>query len=259
MGLRPFVLVAGLACGVVSWSLAGQEPTQPPMPPPPAESPLQGIELTIGDAVPREIRGIREADPGDRKIDAALDRIVTLRCRDVRLADLVRELERAAAIPIRLTQEDIVNQQVDPETRISIEVFDVPLATALGKLTWQGIDCRVENGKLILFTSADGADRIMETRLYSMALLKSLRADEIMDALKNQTNGSWDESRPGAGTMRILGDALVIHQNRGTHREVEGVLNLLLEADLHPLPSERQARPKPPAPPKPAPQPSGFF
>lgn len=111
MGLRPLVLMAGLACGLVSWSIAGQEPTPPPIP---AESPLQGIELTVGDPLPRQIKGMRDADPGDRKIDAALDRVVTLRCRDVRLADLVRELERAAAIPIRLTHGDIVKERVDP-------------------------------------------------------------------------------------------------------------------------------------------------
>lgn len=259
MGLRPFVLMTGLACGVVSWSLAGQEPTQPPMPPPPAESPLQGIELTIGDAVPREIRGVREADPGDRKIDAALDRIVTLRCRDVRLADLVRELERAAAIPIRLTRGDIVNEQVDPETRISIEVFDVPLATALDELRPRDIWHFVENGKLVFYIEETGCDRFFQTRIYSIGLLKSLRADEIMDVVKGQTAGPWDDDEPGTGTVSVLGDALVVRTSRRTHRQVEGVLNLLLEADLHPLPSERQARPKPPAPPKPAPQPSGFF
>ena len=247
MGLRPLVLMAGLACGLVSWSIAGQEPTLPA----PAESPLLGIELTVGDPLPRQIKGIRDADPGDRKIDAALDRIVTLRCRDVRLADLVRELERAAAIPIRLTRGDIVNEPVDPETRISIEVFDVPLETALDELRWQDIDCRVQNGKLILFVNTQGCDRIEETRLYSIALLKSVRADEVMDALKSQTSGPWNEDQPGTGTIRLLGDALVIRQNRKNHREAEGVLNLLLEAEINPLPPERQAPPKPPEPPKP--------
>lgn len=80
-----------------------------------------------------------------------------------------------------------------------------------------------------------------------------------MDALKSQTNGPWNDDQPGTGTIRVLGDVLVIRQNRRTHREVEGVLNLLLEAEIKPLPSERQARPKPPEPPKPVNAGGGFF
>jgi len=253
MGLRPFVLIVGLAGVFAAWLMAGPEPLPVAEPVPRAEpssvavgeSPLLGIELTVGDALPRKIKGVRDADPGDRKIDAALDRIVTLRCQDVQLADLVKELERAVAIPIRLPPAYIDDKQVDPGMRVSIEVFEVPLAAALDELKSQDISYFVEKGKLVLFIDEVGCANKRETRLYSIALLKTLRADEIMETVTSETSGSWDADEPGTGTISVLGDALVVSQNLRNHREVEGVLNLLLEAQIQPLPPERQARPKP--------------
>lgn len=138
-------------------------------------------------------------------------------------------------------------------------MFDVPLATALDELKSRDIWYLTEKGKLVLYIDNLGGDSRRQTRLYSIALLKSLRADEIMAAVESQTSGPWDQDEPGTGKISVLGDVLVIAQNLKNHREVEGVLNLLLEAEIKPPPPERQAPPKPPAPPKPAPQPSGFF
>ena len=148
---------------------------------------------------------------------------------------------------------DADDKRVDPETRVSIEVYEVPLSRALDELKSQDIWYLVKRGKLILYIDENGCDRMGDTRIYSIALLKTLRADEIIDAVQNQTSGPWDDDEPGTGLISVLGDALVVRQNLRNHRQVEGVLNLLLAAEINPLPPERQA------PPKPAPAQSGFF
>lgn len=210
-----------------NWSVVSTEPLKQP-----------GIELIVSDVLAEEIRGLGELTPGDRKVETALQRIVTLRCRDVSLEDLAHEIERKLEIPVRFATSPHPDGVVDRKQRVSIEAYGVPLQHAINYVGDDPVATDVTGGKL-LFVPAGGCGFYGPSRFYSVARFQSVGLNRLAELIIQETSGPWDEDEPGTGTLRSLGDTFVIRQTHNVHREIDQLLNLLERLDIQPLPGEQ--------------------
>ena len=224
MSRRAIVGLLLLVGGLISFPLEAQESL--PFRDRPAHS---TIHFEVGDAAVRSIRGLNDSSPGDQKVEAALERIVTLRCREVRLDALAAEIETRLGIPVRLATGDRPEERADPEMKVTIEVYGVPLVEALQEVDHVGFV--IHKGTLVV-TSDIPCFNAALTRIYPVGKLQPLGMQRLMELIKSETSGPWDSDEPGTGTIQALGDALVVRQDAKNHREIETLLDLLVRAEI---------------------------
>jgi len=220
---RPLVPRWPLFAGIVlscCLGLQGDEPS-----PPPAMDPEIHITVRAASESPRIFAGVSDDSPGDQLVNDALRTIVSIRCRDIPIRRFAAELERAFQVPVRLDASDPTGDPVDPEMRVSIEVYGMSLTEAIGNLeATSSLEPSIERGMLVIRTVGR---ELRQNLLYDITPLRAIGVERVVNLIRQTTSGPWDEDEPGTGLITVIGHGLLIRADCRTHRQIERFLAML--------------------------------
>lgn len=185
--------------------------------------------IVVGKSLPPpRIVGMSFGGPGDRKVEAALRRIVTVRNRRFTVPTLARALEAVLEIPVRVELASFQLRHVDVEAEFSVDVVEVPVHQLFDALLQHEIGYMIERGRLVLIQSDRCSNSVQHLRVYDVACLPHIPQDRLAEFLQNNTSDPWeDEFFPGGASLERVGDRLLVNAWVWTRSDVETCLNLL--------------------------------
>lgn len=153
---------------------------------------------------------------------------------EIPLNQIIQAISGDYQIPIVFDRQALEEMAISEETEISIMVRDLPLKSALNLMLAQVEDLTyVIKHDVLIITSEDAANRIMETRIYnvtSIGLDDELAEDRIVKALTTTVDSdSWADKK-GNGKLSLLGNGLIsISQTQAVHEKIAAFLAELEE------------------------------
>lgn len=220
----------GLLSGFMAMAWIGLLPGAGPTGEVPSIAPTYGI--VVGKPLrPPRIVGMSLGGPGDRKVEAALRRIVTIRNRRFNVPTLARALEAVLEIPVRVELASFQLRHVDVEAEFSVDVVEVPVHQLFDALLQHEIGYMIERGRLVLIQSDRCSNSVQHLRVYDVECLPQIPQDRLAAFLQNNTSDPWeDDFSPRGASLERVGDRLLVNAWVWTHSDVETCLNLLAEA-----------------------------
>lgn len=169
-----------------------------------------------------------EADPPDRKLEAALDEPFAPRFVDMPLREALSALSEGLPAPIRMTEDAEKRCPVDSPRRISLELPSRPrrvVAQLLLDQVSDGLMLSVLNNSPTVTTPEEDQER-RSARLYDLRDAEARgRMPEFIQAVLRSTSGPWEYDEPGTGVLSIAGPGhLLVWQTESTHRQLRELI-----------------------------------
>jgi hypothetical protein len=172
--------------------------------------------------------------PAELKIQAALEKPVTMEFQDSPLSDVIDLLCTCSKVNIVVDRVALEAEGVTPETPITVKLDEIRLGSALPIVLEQLNLAFVVENDVLKITSLSSAGNILKNRTYPVRdLCKDAEDfDELKEAILNTISpNSWSDVG-GAGTIRPVkaSGSLVINQTFAVHAQVLQLLRTLREA-----------------------------
>ncbi|NQT38853.1 MAG: hypothetical protein HQ581_15260 [Planctomycetes bacterium] len=183
-----------------------------------------------------------KARSGDRAIRRALQKKITMRCKDELLEKVVAKLQQECGIVIALDRAELEQVlSVEPsETLVSCDCTDITLRSALELMLEPLLLTWVIDREVLLITTFEKADQMLSTKIYDVADLVRYRDEQgrtwadfgSLEGLITKTilqPDSWCEPEPGTISHFCYQnvETLVVSQPRRVHEEIEKLLTNL--------------------------------
>ena len=185
-----------------------------------------------GDLAPVILRTPINASASQR-IDAALEKVVTLDLSDVPLAEAVERLGRDHGLPVAIDRRALEDSGVSTDQAVSLHVAKLPLRTALSRLLAPLELDYMTGDEQVLITTPEIIAVTLEMALYPIADLvggsaapTDPRVRAVMSIVTTTCHPqSWDENG-GAGNIMFFapGHCLVVVQTERIHAELRELI-----------------------------------
>ena len=197
---------------------------------------LSGLSAQItrqpGDVAPVILRSPTNASASQR-IDAALDKAVTLDLSVVSLTDALELLSRDHGLPVAIDRRALEDSGVSTDQAVTLHVKELPLRAALSRLLAPlELDYMVSDEQ-VLITTPEKIAVTLEMGLYPIADLvggsaapTDPRVRSLIGIVRETFRPqSWDDSGgPGSITFFAPGHCLVVSQTTKVHEELRDFL-----------------------------------
>lgn len=212
--------IAVMALCVACLLAAANSPSESPPKPNPAAI-VAGETLRVS-----AIRGVGLGGPGDRKVDDALWRIVTIRNQRFSLATFAEALEAVLQVPVVIDRLSFEEAGRDLAAEFSVDVSETTVHELLSSLDEIEAGYNIRHGRLVLQYRFEALES-RTLRVYNVASLSTPVQEKIRELVVAHCYGPWDADEPGTGTIQQLGTSLLVRTNLAGQAEVETFLNLL--------------------------------
>lgn len=178
-------------------------------------------------------------------IERALTKRVTLDATEVKLAEVLKQLGTQAGVAISIDAKALADVGIDRETPVTAKLGPMRLEAVLRHVLRPLDLTHCVRNEVLLVTTPEEANSKLETRVYRVkGLIEVEHADpaappeydfdSLIDVITASVEPTTWEDVGGPGSIDHFGTSLVVSQTREVHREVEGLLTMLLQArELH--------------------------
>jgi RNA polymerase sigma factor (sigma-70 family) len=182
-------------------------------------APPQTVEDSSYDVVPRS--------ESERKIRAALQEPTSLDLFDVPLEEAVDTIERLHNFPIELDEKALLDIGVDTSSPVKANYHGMSLRSAL-RLMLRDLELTyIIEDEYMLITTEEEQEVRLSTRIYPIRPQWNVQTAELIDAITYAIKSdTWDHAG-GPGTIKPLGNNLIISQSYHVHEEIKSLLRQL--------------------------------
>jgi hypothetical protein len=237
-----------------SWSGSGPAPLSPLM--------LSGVDMLIFEqtqAVHEEVerllsnlRAVRHAqkqaehrptpiEPAITAVRRALESPLDLKYDKAPLRQVAEDIQRKLGLPVRLDKRALRDSKIPADTPVTFAISGTSARTAISLLLRPLGLTAVPRYEVLLITTPDEAEQMLETRVYDVAgavgrnhdsngrLIDQPDFDSLIDAITSNIRPTTWDGVGGPGSIMPFESAgivaLVVTQTESVHRELESLFS----------------------------------
>ena len=152
---------------------------------------------------------------------------------DEPLADVLKYFGDRHRIPIAIDRFALEEMGLTTDAPVTARLSGISLRSMLKHVLRDLQLTFVIRDEVLLITTLDQAEQLLETRVYVVPQVYSSNPSEVASLLREMTPGSWSQSG-GPGFVGVLGDRLVVQQTQRMHDQIQGLFGQLLRASKMP-------------------------
>jgi len=174
---------------------------------------------------------MRSQVPAELRITETLKAPTELEFIETPLVDVVDFLKDMHAVEIQFDARAIDDIGIPIDTPITKNLKGLSLKSSL-RLMLRDLDLSyVVRDEVLLITSREAADAMMETHVYSLHRLAGFESDALAEVIENSIRpDTWVTGEPFAAVNTLPG-CLVITQSQQAHEEIADLLRQLETLD----------------------------
>lgn len=222
---------AGVAAAVVIWAtlFRGPEPAVGPAPnvvaqeDAAAENPTPTAPAT-GAATSQNGQKIEWIDPG-QFLPAKLRAAINVEFAGIALRDVITYISEMSDLPILMDTASLSAAGITGEEEVTVNLKGLPVHTALTVLLAKVNDVELawmENAEVVRITTKERADVTFTTEYYNVRdlLNEGYTQVQILNVIRQMTDGPWEDIDGVGGNIGVFGDLLVAKQCQRTQVDV---------------------------------------
>jgi len=172
------------------------------------------------------IRSFARRSTEEQRLESVLQSPATFEFQDQALEDVLTFIEESHEINLMIDQVGLADNGIALDTPVTLTLKGLPLHTCMNLLLPPlDLDYLIRDG-VVMITSSTVADEYQEIRVYDVSQL-DIDPASLVDIVQEMCDTEWLVVDGAGGAIKVLPDCLIVNQDQKTHRQIEGLLELL--------------------------------